>query len=259
MGRTIAHMVRTHELSKFFTDGKKGTKKAVEGVSFDAQPGRIFGLLGVNGAGKTTTLRILSTVLRPSHGYAEVAGFDIVKDPEKVRANIGFMSTSTALYGRLTATEVIEYFGHLYGLEGDVLKERVRYVTQKLNLSEFADRLCDKLSTGQKQRVNIARTILNDPPVLFFDEPTAGLDVVTSQSVMEFIEEARDIGKTIIFSTHIMSEVERLCDDVVVIHDGKVCGRGTVSSLKEQTQEVSLEKAFLKLVGFQSDRQEVTA
>lgn len=252
-------MVRTHELSKFFIDGKKGTKKAVENVSFEAKPGRIFGLLGVNGAGKTTTLRLLSTVLKPTSGSAEVAGFDIAKEPEKVRANIGFMSTSTALYGRLTATEVIEYFGELYGLEGARHKERVRYVRQKLNLDEFADRLCDKLSTGQKQRVNIARTILNDPPVLFFDEPTAGLDVVTSQSVMEFIEEARDDGKTIIFSTHIMSEVERLCDDVVVIHDGKLCGRGTVAELKASTQEATLEKAFLHLVGFQSGLQEVSA
>lgn len=243
-------MVRVQELRKHFRDPKQGVKKAVDGVTFEAHPGRIFGLLGVNGAGKTTVLRMLSTVLKPTSGSAEVAGHDVMASPAKVRASIGFMSTSTALYGRLTSREVIEYFGGLYGLEGARLKERVAYVTEKLQLEEFSDRLCDKLSTGQKQRVNIARTILHDPPVLFFDEPTAGLDVVMSQSVMEFIEEAKTQGKTIIFSTHIMSEVERLCDDVVVIHDGIVRGQGSVPELKAQTNEATLEKAFLNLVGF---------
>ncbi len=246
-------MVITENLSKSFIDQKKKVVKAVEGVSFTAKPGEIFGLLGVNGAGKTTTLRMLSTVIRPTEGRAEVAGFDVEKDSAKVRASIGFMSTSTALYGRLTSLEVIRYFGGLYGLEGKALEDRVEYVLNKLNLHEFKDRLCDKLSTGQKQRVNIARTILHDPPVLFFDEPTAGLDVVTSQTVMEFIEEARDSGKTIIFSTHIMSEVERLCDHIAIIHSGRLMGGGTVESLKAQAGEKSLERAFLKLVQFESE------
>jgi len=245
-------MVRTHELSKVFRD-KTGAKTAVDHVTFEARPGEIFGLLGVNGAGKTTTLRMLSTVLTPTSGSAEVGGFDVAKHPEKVRANIGFMSTSTALYGRLTAIETIEYFGSLYGLEGPRLKERLKYVVDKLQIEEFGRRLCDKLSTGQKQRVSIARTILHDPPVLFFDEPTAGLDVVTSQTVMEFIEEARATGKTVLFSTHIMSEVERLCDRIAVIHDGKLHGEGTVEDLKSRTGEASLEKAFLKLVGYQNN------
>lgn len=245
-------MVRTHELKKYFNDPKTGTKKAVDGVTFEARPGRILGLLGVNGAGKTTTLRMLSTVIKPDSGTAEVAGYDVMREPAKVRASIGFMSTSTSLYGRLTSKEVIEYFGGLYGLEGARLRERMAYVNEKLQLAEFADRLCDKLSTGQKQRVNIARTILHDPPVLFFDEPTAGLDVVTSQGVMEFIEEARDNGKTVIFSTHIMSEVERLCDEIVVVHDGIAKGAGTVESLKQETGQTSLEKAFLTLVGFEA-------
>jgi len=252
-------MVRTHELKKYFHEKKTGTKKAVDGVTFEARPGKILGLLGVNGAGKTTTLRMLSTVIRPTSGTAEVAGFDVQKDPEKVRASIGFMSNSTALYGRLTSKEVIEYFGGLYGLEGARLKDRMKYVTQKLQLEEFQDRLCDKLSTGQKQRVNIARTILHDPGVLFFDEPTAGLDVVTSQSVMEFIEEARDSGKTVVFSTHIMSEVERLCDEIVVIHDGVAKGAGTVQELKDKTGEATLEKAFLALVGFEATYKRETA
>jgi sodium transport system ATP-binding protein len=245
-------MVRTHDLKKYFHDPKKGEIRAVDGVSFTAEPGRIFGLLGINGAGKTTTMRMLSTVLQPTAGTAEVAGFSVEKEPQKVRASIGFMSNSTALYGRLTSREVISYFGGLYGLEGDPLKRRLDYVIEKLQLQEFIDQLCDKLSTGQKQRVNIARTILHDPPVLFFDEPTAGLDVVMSQAVMEFIEEARTTGKTIIFSTHIMSEVERLCDDVAIIHDGIIKAQGSVESLRQQAGEQSLERAFLKLVDYRA-------
>jgi sodium transport system ATP-binding protein len=253
-------MVETEGLAKHFADTKGNLVRAVDGVSFRAFPGKIFGLLGCNGAGKTTTLRILSTVILPTSGSAKVAGIDVVSHPEQVRASIGFMSTSTALYGRLQAREAIEYFGGLYGLSGSKLRDRVDYVIDKLQISEFADRLCDKLSTGQKQRVNIARTILHDPPVLFFDEPTAGLDVVLSQTVMEFIEEARDLGKTIIFSTHIMSEVERLCDEVAIIDKGVIRGEGTVEELKAKAGEHSLEKAFLKLVGFETEyRREVTA
>lgn len=242
-------MVRTHQIAKHFTDPKKGVIKAVDGISIEAVPGKVFGLLGANGAGKTTLLRMLSTVLKPTSGGGQVAGHDILKEPAKVRASIGFMSTSTALYGRLTAREMIEYFGGLYGLEGEALKRRVKFVIDKLQIGEFVDQLCDKLSTGQKQRVSIARTILHDPPVLFFDEPTAGLDVVMSQEVMQFIEEARDMGKTTIFSTHIMSEVERLCDRVCVVHHGVVKGEGTVAELKEQAGQESLELAFLTLVG----------
>ena len=245
-------MVRTHGLKKHFHDPKTGLKKAVDGIDIEAQPGRIFGLLGANGAGKTTVLRMLSTVIAPTEGSAEVAGFDVVKNPQDVRASIGFMSNSTALYGRLTSREVLEYFGRLYGLSEAQLRQRMTYVIEKLQIGEFADRLCDKLSTGQKQRVSIARTILHDPKVLFFDEPTAGLDVVTSQTVMEFIEEARDLGKTVVFSTHIMSEVERLCDDLAVIHDGLIVAKGTPETMRQETGEQNLERAFLQLVKFQA-------
>ncbi len=245
-------MVRTFEIAKHFSDSKRGLVKAVDGVSFEAQPGKIMGLLGANGAGKTTVLRMLSTVIRPTSGSAEINGLDVRTNPEQVRASIGFMSNSTALYGRLRAMEVIEYFGQLYGLSGQRLKERMEYVKRKLDLGEFEDRLCDKLSTGQKQRVSIARTILHDPPVLFFDEPTAGLDVLASQGVMEFIEESREAGKTVVFSTHIMSEVERLCDHVVVIHGGRIRSEGTVDDIRREAGGVSLEKAFLDLIGHTS-------
>lgn len=250
-------MVRTHGLAKHFVDAKKGLVKAVDDVTLEASPGQIVGLLGVNGAGKTTLLRMLSTVLTPTSGTAEIAGFDTVKDSEKVRSHIGFMSNSTALYGRLSPLEILDYFAGLYGMSGAVKKQRIDHLVERLGIGEFANRLCDKLSTGQKQRVSIARTILHDPPVLFFDEPTAGLDVVTSQTVMTFIEEARCQGKTVVYCTHIMSEVERLCDHVYVIHDGVLKGSGTVDELKASVEQTSLEKAFLELVGYQA--KEVTA
>lgn len=241
-------MVVVESLVKHFRDAKGGTVKAVDGVSFTAEPGQVFGLLGVNGAGKTTVLRMLSTVLTPTSGRATIGGFDAATSPTDVRRSIGFMSTSTALYGRLTAREMVAFFGGLYGLSGVDLNSRLDRLIETLDIGSFQDRLCDKLSTGQKQRVSIARTVLHDPPILFFDEPTAGLDVVTSQTVMKFIENAREQGKTIIFSTHIMSEVERLCDHVAIIHGGRIRGEGSVESLKTQTQSKTLEQAFLALV-----------
>ncbi|HXH61272.1 MAG TPA: ATP-binding cassette domain-containing protein [Fimbriimonadaceae bacterium] len=249
-------MVRTDNIRKSFWDSKTGETKAVDGVNIEAHPGKIFGLLGANGAGKTTLLRMLATVISPTSGTASVDGFDIVKEPEMVRAHIGFLSNSTALYGRLTAREVLEYFGALYGLRGSRLKERMDYVIHKLQIEEFVDRLCDKLSTGQKQRVSISRAILHDPPVLILDEPTAGLDVVISQTIMEFIEEQREQGRTIVFSTHVMSEAERLCDNIAVIHDGSICGEGTLEQILQAANTDRLESAFLKMVGY---RREVSA
>ena len=245
-------MVLTENLSKVFPDKKK-VKTAVKDVSFSARPGEIFGLLGVNGAGKTTTLRMLSTVIAPTSGRAMVADFDVMKHPADVRRSIGFLSNSTALYGRLTPRETLNYFGKLYGLRDAKLKSRVDFVVETLRLQEFLDRPCDKLSTGQKQRTSIGRAILHDPPVMFFDEPTAGLDVITSQTVMEFIEGARDAGKTVIFSTHIMSEAERLCDRIAIIDNGTLRSVGTLADLLASTQSTSLERAFLSSVGYQPE------
>ncbi len=246
-------MVRTHALSKHFVDPKRGVIKAVEEVSIEAHPGQIFGLLGANGAGKTTLLRMLSTVLEPTSGSAEVAGFDVVTHSEDVRRSIGFLSASTALYGRSTGREILYYFAGLYGIFGAEAKKRVDATVEKLGITSYADSLCDKLSTGQKQRVSIGRTILHDPPVLFFDEPTNGLDVLVSQKVMEFVEEVRGQGKTVIYCTHIMSEAERLCDQVAIIHGGTVRAYGTVPELLAQSGEKTLEKAFLNIVGHQEN------
>ena len=243
-------MVETIGISKAFRDAKRGTIQAVDSVSITARPGRIFGLLGVNGAGKTTLVRVLATLLKADSGSATVCGHDINKEPEAVRACIGFLSSTAALYGRLTAEEMLRYFGGLYGLKGERLAQRLDYVVEKLALREFLGQLCDKLSSGQKQRVSIARAILHDPHVLFFDEPTVGLDVVTAQTILEFIEESRDSGKTIIFSTHIISEAERLCDHIAIIHEGRIRGEGTLEELFAKTGKDRLEAAFLQLVGY---------
>ncbi len=226
---------------------------ALQGADLEAVPGRILGLLGVNGAGKTTLLRILSTVIRADKGTATVAGYDVATQPALVRASIGFLSSSTAVYGRLTPLESLRYFGGLYGLSGIDLDRRVEFVVDRLNLRPFQDQLCDRLSTGQKQRVGIARAILHDPPVLFFDEPTSGLDVVAKQGVMEFIEEVRESGKTVVFSTHVMSEAERLCDEVAVIHEGRIVESGVRVQVVARTGHATLEKAFLSLIGYRSE------
>jgi sodium transport system ATP-binding protein len=246
-------MVRTEGLRKVFKDAKRGDVIAVTEATFEARPGEILGLLGKNGAGKSTLLRMLSTVLTPSAGRAWVNDFDVVNQPTDVRRSIGFMSTSTALYGRMSPRETLVYFGELYGLSKEPLTQKVEELIKRLDITSYADGLCDKLSTGQKQRVNIARTLLHDPQVLFFDEPTSGLDVVMSQDVMAFVEEEKAKGKTIIYCTHIMSEVERLCDRVVCIHDGEIKGQGTLEELKERTGQPTLEQAFLATVGYQRE------
>lgn len=243
-------MIRVENLVKEYRDSKKGIVRALNGISFEANPGEIFGLIGDNGAGKTTTLRILSTVLSPTSGTVTIDGLDVVSQAAEVRSHFGFISGTTGLYARLTPRETLIYFGGLYGLSANEAKRRTNELIETMKLEDFADRMCDKLSTGQKQRVGIARTVLHNPPVLFLDEPTSGLDVAGSQGMMEFVEEARNQGKTIIFSSHHMSEVERLCDRMVVMHEGVIRGAGTPESLKQETGQPSLEKAFLKLVDY---------
>lgn len=241
-------MIEAHNLSKTFRDPKRGLVKAVDGVSLTCKPGQIFGLLGANGAGKTTTLRILATLLKPTLGTATLAGYDVVKNAAKVRRNIGFLSNSAALYGRLSAREMIEYFGRLNGMAEETLRPRVDSLIEHLEIGAFQHGRCDKLSTGQKQRVSIARSIVHAPSIMIFDEPTSGLDVMTSQTIMSFIEQCRADGLTVVFSTHIMSEVERLCDQLAIIHQGRVVSNGTVDDLRKSTGESALENAFLKIV-----------
>src|SRR6266581_1901884 len=213
-------MIEARGLSKRFRDKKRGEIRAVDSVSFTCQPGRIYGLLGANGAGKTTTLRMLATILEPTDGTALVCGH-----------------------------EMVEYFGRLNGLDEPTLKKRVDDIFNRLDMNGFRDRRCDKLSTGMKQKTSIARTLVHDPPVMIFDEPTLGLDVMTARTITAFIRECRDNGKTVIFSTHVMSEVEKLCDTIGIIHDGKLLTEGTLAQLRDKYAEHDLEEIFVKVVG----------
>jgi len=240
-------MIEARQLTKIFRDKKRGEIRAVADVSFRCEPGKIFGLLGGNGAGKTTCLRLLATILRPSSGDASVAGFDEVTQPERVRANIGFLSTGTALYERLTARELVEYFGRLHGLSDDVLRPRLDALFAALDMNEFRDGRCGKLSTGMKQKVSIARTIIHDPAVMIFDEPTHGLDVLAARAVVGFIRECRARGKTVIFSTHVMSEMEKLCDTIAIMHQGRIRAEGSLGQLRERFGCEDLEDIFIRV------------
>src|SRR5438105_230540 len=210
-------MIHVENLSKSFRDLHRGRVLAVDHISFQAHPGEIFGLLGPNGAGKTTTMRILCTVLKPTGGIARVAGYDVLTQASQVRQHIGFLSANTAIYDRMSAWELVSYFGALYGLQGEQLRGRMEEVFTTLQMNDFRDTLGAKMSTGMRQKVSIARAIVHDPPVLIFDEPTAGLDVLVARAVLQNIRRLRAAGKCIIFSTHIMREVERLCDRVAVV------------------------------------------
>lgn len=246
-------MIIANNLSKEFIDKKRGLIHAVEGVSFTCHPGEIFGVLGPNGAGKTTLLRMLATILQPTAGSAMVAGFDIREQPQEVRSRIGYLSGSTALYERMTAREMVTYFGALYGLTPEEISRRIQEIFTELDMFDFADGRCDKLSTGQKQRVSIARSIIHQPSVLFFDEPTNGLDVVTARTITRFIRRCRNEGRTVIFSTHIMSEVEALCERIAIIYQGKVVAIGTLEELRARTGKQVFESVFLSLIGEEDD------
>ena len=242
-------MIEAHNLTKTFKDKKRGVITAVDNVSFTCRPGQIYGLLGANGAGKTTTLRMLATLLQPTSGTATMAGHDVATAGVQVRANVGFLAASTALYGRLTAREMITYFGELNGLAEGALQARVRQLADELDMHEFLDRRCDKFSTGMKQKTSIARTLIHDPAVMIFDEPTLGLDVMTARSIVKFVRDCRNRGKTVIYSTHVMSEVEKLCDVIGIIHGGKLVAEGTLAELQARFGEQDMEEIFVKAVG----------
>jgi sodium transport system ATP-binding protein len=242
-------MIEAHNLTKTFRDKKRGEIRAADDISFRVSPGQIYGLLGANGAGKTTTLRLLATLLQPTGGSATVAGFDVAREPQKVRANVGFLAASTALYGRLTAREMIAYFGKLNGLSDAEVRARIKRIADELDMHEFLDRRCDKFSTGMKQKTSIARTLIHDPAVMIFDEPTLGLDVMTARAIVKFVRECRNRGKTVIYSTHVMSEVEKLCDTIGIIHGGKLLAEGTLAGLRATHGEQDMEEIFVKVVG----------
>jgi sodium transport system ATP-binding protein len=226
-----------------------GDLSALKSLTLEVAPGEVYAMLGPNGAGKTTALRCLATLLKPTSGTASVAGIDIRENPLEVRKRIGFLAASMGLYERLSARELIGYFAKLHGLEGAKLKTRVDDMVETFGISEFQNRWCGRLSTGQRQRVSIARSIVHDPPALILDEPTLGLDVLSGETIYRFIRTERERGKAIIFSTHQMAEVELLADRVGVLARGELVAEGTVEHLLEITQTSNLARAFLQLVG----------
>jgi sodium transport system ATP-binding protein len=208
----------------------------------------VFGLLGPNGAGKTTTLRMLCTVLKPSQGFGTVAGYDVVTQANMVRRSIGFLSANTGVYDRMTAWEMVEYYGRLYGLAGHALTARLEELFTAFQMNDFRTVPGGRLSTGMKQKVSIARALVHDPPVLIFDEPTNGLDVLVQRAVLRSIADLRGRGKTILFSTHVMSEVEKLCDRVGIMARGAIVAVGTLPELRERYGQEDLEELFFSLV-----------
>ncbi|HHW47540.1 MAG TPA: ATP-binding cassette domain-containing protein [Clostridiaceae bacterium] len=238
-------MIKVKGLTKKF-----GDFTAVNHISFEVNDGEIFGLLGENGAGKTTTLRMLATMLKPTEGTAEMGDFDILKEPAKVRASIGILfGGESGLYDRLTAVENITYFAELNDMDKESIKERVNYLVKAFGMEEYANRRASKLSKGMKQKVAFARAIVHNPDIMLFDEPTSGLDVSAIRGVHEFIRECKRQGKTIVLSSHSMSEVEKLCDRIGIIHKGNLVDTGTIEEFKEKYNNPNLEEIFVRLVG----------
>lgn len=250
-------MIKVSQLRKEFQLSKQQRKElntantiavAVDNISFDCQPGRVFSLLGPNGAGKTTTLRMLATLVQPSSGHIEINGIDTQQDPTAARQQIGFLTGSTGLYARLTPIELIDYYAALYGVSVADREKRKTELFELLNMHDFLHQRIGKLSTGMKQKVSICRTMIHDPAVVIFDEPTSGLDVITAENIIKLIRSCKDQGKTVIFSSHIMSEVDLLCDDLAIIHKGKLKYQGTMDAFKAQMQTKNLTEEFIRIV-----------
>lgn len=250
-------MIQIQNLHKTFTLSKQQRKElntdlktaiAVKDLSFTCLPGRIFSLLGPNGAGKTTTLRMIATLISPTSGNIQINGIDAIKEPQEARKQIGFLTGSTGLYARLTPVEVIDYYADLYGVDKKIREQRKDELFTLLNMQDFLHKRIGKLSTGMKQKVSICRTMIHDPSVVIFDEPTSGLDVITAENIIKLIRNCKEQGKTVIFSSHIMSEVDLLCDDLAIIHQGQLKFNGNMSDFRAQMQTANLTEEFIRIV-----------
>lgn len=247
-------MLRAESLRKVFYPPRGAAVEAVKGATFSVDPGEVFGLLGPNGAGKTTLLRMLGTIISPTSGHCWIGGVRTDEARDDIRRDIGFLSGNTKLYGRLTASEVLYYFGRLYGMPDDRIASRIEELARMLDMESFLHRRCEALSTGQTQKVSIARVILHDPKVLILDEPTLGLDIMTSRTILDFILHARERGHSIIFSTHYMTEAEVLCDRVGLIFAGDLFAVDTMDAICARAGARTLQEAFLNLVGNVSEQ-----
>ena len=237
-------MIEVRDLHKAF-----GAVKAVDGVSFTAEDGKITGLLGPNGAGKTTTLRMLYTLMKPDHGHVLVDALDAQTETVEVRRRLGVLPDSRGLYKRLTARENVRYFVDLHGLDAQVADERANALIAALGMHDIADRRTEGFSQGQRVKTAIARALIHDPKNVILDEPTNGLDVMSTRAMRGFLHKLRDEGRCVLFSSHIMQEVGALCDHIVVIAKGKVVAQGSPDALRAQTGEANLEDAFVKAIG----------
>ncbi len=245
-------MLRAEHLRKEFLPPRGNPVVAVEDASFEVADGEVFGLLGPNGAGKTTLLRMLGTIIPPTSGVCWIDGKRSDQAAEDIRRDIGFLSGNTRLYGRLTAAEVLRFFGRLYRMSDAAIAARVALLADHLDMHSFLHRRCEALSTGQTQKVSIARVMLHDPKVLILDEPTLGLDIMTSHSILEFIREARGRGHSIVFSTHYMTEAELLCDRIGLIYEGRILAIDTLPGFYAATGADNLQEVFLRLTGRQA-------
>jgi sodium transport system ATP-binding protein len=242
-------MVEVCELTKVFPTTEGGEKWAVNNLSFRVAPGEIYGLLGPNGAGKTTALRMLSGLITPTSGRVRLNSFDVIADRQAAKACLGYLTASTGLYQRLTPHELLTYFGELLGMDRATTRRRIAELIDWLDMGDFAKLRCGGLSTGQKQRTNIARALMGDPPILVMDEPTLGLDVLTNRIVLDFIRSEGTRGKAIIMSTHYLDDAERLCHRCGLIHEGQFVGEGTLAELQEKSGRKRLSEIFLRLCG----------
>lgn len=240
-------MIEISELTKTFSsEGRK--IRAVQKVSFDVKEGEVFGLLGPNGAGKTTTMRMILGLLRPDSGYAQIAGLRSDDQPDEIKRRVGFLSASAGVYQWLTGVEVLNFFGDVYGMLPEEIDSRLEELTKILQLGSFIDQRCSTLSTGQKQRINLARALIHDPPVMMLDEPTLGLDVVGSQVIFDYIDMLKEKGKAIILCTHRLEQAQRVCDRFGLLHQGNMAHIGTIDELRESTRCNDLVEIFVGLI-----------
>lgn len=243
----VAPMIEVHELTKQF-ERDDGLLTAVDKLSFTVKPSEVYGLLGPNGAGKTTTLRMILGLMPPDSGYAEIDGFRTVENSDEVKRRIGFVSATAGLYQWLTAREMLSFFGDIYGMPVADCNSRIEEIASLLGCEDFIDQRCSTLSTGQKQRINLARALIHDPPIMLLDEPTLGLDVVASKVVFDYIELLREQGKSVIVCTHRLEQAQRICDRFGLMDAGKLAHQGTLSELTSQTGKPSLVEMFLSII-----------
>lgn len=241
-------MIKVSALRKKFYDKKNGEFYAVDGIDFTVREGEIFGLLGPNGAGKTTTLRMIATIMTQNEGEIIINGVDTLKNPDRVKRSIGFLSGNTKLYKKLTPVETMRFFGNFYNIDKDEMERRIEEIVHILDMESFKDRIVEKLSTGQVQKTSIARCMIHDPEIYILDEPTLGLDILTSRTIIDFIKYKKAEGKTIIFSTHYMEEADSLCDRIGLIHEGKLVASGSKSDLSQLTGHDNIRDIFLSYI-----------